>query len=150
MSLWSSLLASTAWPTDLASLAGPVVPSLAHVYGGRKPRAVCNRTGEIWLEPLPMYRTNSGLQHVLVLPVNVHVRWPSNPGVDGAGTAQLTEVDPKLQTILAAYKGTRRMVAITGLTDVIFTDAEVVEVDDDPDVLDVLDGVVRVTWFSRE
>lgn len=148
MSLWSSLIATGAWPSDLLTLG--VVDDASKVYPGREPAAHCNRDGEVWLERLPATNLGSGLQRIEVLPVNVHFRYPSNPGRKRTGDPLLAVVEAKLEVIRNAYDGTHRMVGVTGLSNVIHSEAGELEVDDDPDEKGVLDGVVRVTWHAKE
>lgn len=147
MSLWSSLIAVGAWPSDLVTLA--VVDDVAKVYAGREPAAHTNREGEVWLERMPAGSAGSGLQGITVLAVNVHYRYPSNPGTKRTGRPMLEVVEAKLEVIRLAYDGTHRMVGVTGLADVMHSTAEELEVDDDPDTKGVLDGIVRVTWNVR-
>lgn len=147
MSFHSSLIASAVWPADLVT-AG-VVTVATQVHTGRRPQAITDRRGEVWLERLEDPPSEGGgFQHVRRHAYLVHVLYPlGNQGGDKAGKALLDVVEARMQTIKERYDAAIPFVStFTGMLPVV---ADEESADTDPEA-EVIDGTVRVTFSVKE
>lgn len=147
MSFHASLTASAVWPADLVS-AG-VVATAGQVHTGRRPRAVTDRRGEVWLERLPdPPAEGTGQQHVDVHAYLVHYRYPlGNQGPDKSGEPLTTHVEAKLEAIRDRYDAALPFTST--FSGMLPCEAVEDSLDEDPEN-DVLSGAVRVTFRVRE
>lgn len=149
MSLWSLLTATAVLPTDLVT-AG-IVTAAASVIPGRKPQAVTDQRGEVWLEHRGTQQVGSGLQHVWACTIRVHVRTGrGNLGGNKAGTAQLTSVEAKLETIARRYAAGVPFVATSGLEGMQAVTVSEPVPDEDPEEAGVASGYVDLTFRVKE
>jgi len=144
MSFHSVLTGAAVWPADLAT-AG-IVSAASRVYTGRRRQTVTHTDGEVWLEQIPTEQAGMGLQGLSRHVYLVHVyQGPFNAGPGKTGEAQLDAVEAKLETIAERYHGTATFVGtLTGITAI---EANVETVDVDPELDNVIEGTVLVTFL---
>lgn len=149
MSLWSLLVAASVLPADLVS-AG-IVAASRQVVVGRRAQHVNDQQGYVLLERLPAQLEGTGLQHVTTCPIRVrYVTARGNAGGNKAGTSQLSEVEAKLDAIVARYRASLRFLAVSGLEGSLPASASEGVVDDDPEDEAVMTGYVDVTFRLKE
>ncbi len=149
MSLWSLVTATAVLPTDLVT-AG-VVAATSQVYTGRRPQHIAIQSGEVWLERFAGPVEGTGLQHVTTCVVRAHYRTArGNAGGNKTGAAQLTDVEAKLATIAARYRGAIPFVAVSGLTNSLPASAVEGVVDEDPEDEAIHSGYVDLTFRLKE
>lgn len=145
MSLHSVITAAAVWPADLVT-AG-VVDAAADVYTGRRPQKVA-RLKEAWLEQLPSEGVGTGLQQVTRHPYLVHLFRRGNQGGAQTGDRSLGELEADLHTLRERYQGACPFKA--SVSGMVHAEAQVEEVDDDPESRGVMVGTLRVTFTVAE
>lgn len=131
-----------------ADLAQALALPAAAVYVGRQAQKV-TRTGlEVWVRPRAPEQPARGTgDPVKVHPFEVHVRLRSLREENQTGGRQLEEIQAALALLRERYDGARPFVQ--ALPDLVALSVEDVNLDEDPDDPDLLDGVLLLRALER-
>ena len=131
-----------------ADLAQALALPAAAVYVGRQAQKV-TRTGlEVWVRPRAAEQpARASGDPVKVHPFEVHVRLKTRREENQTGGNQLEEVQATLDVLCERYDGARPFVQ--ALPDLVALSVEDVNLDEDPEEPDLLDGVLILRALER-
>ena len=125
---------------DLAQLLG--LPAAA-IYAGRDPQKVTRVGFEVWVKSMPVEPQGQVKVHAF----EVHVRLRSRREESQTGASQLRAVQLTLDDLCDRFDGTRPFV--TAVPALVAVQAEVGNLDADPEEPDLLDGTLTLRVVER-
>lgn len=115
----------------------------AAVYHGREPQKVQRLGFEVWIR----HTGAEPAAHTCLHTLEVHLRMKSRREADQTGAEQASAMAEGLTQLRERYDGLRPFAA--ALPALVATEADVADVDHEPDDQDVLDGALRLRALER-